>query len=171
VSHALRHEPWLYELELDEAGWVSLQSLVDALRCERDWSSLTVADIEAMVAGASKQRHEIRDGRIRALYGHSLPGRIERVPATPPAELFHGTSPTAAEMIRVDGLRAMGRQFVHLSVNRAAAEAVGARKASEPAIVVVAARAAAEAAVAFYVGNEKVWLADRVPAEFIEIDR
>ena len=22
VSHALRHEPWLYELELDEDGWV-----------------------------------------------------------------------------------------------------------------------------------------------------
>ncbi|NTW40943.1 MAG: RNA 2'-phosphotransferase, partial [Cellulomonadaceae bacterium] len=32
VSHALRHEPWLYELELDEAGWVSVQSLVEALR-------------------------------------------------------------------------------------------------------------------------------------------
>lgn len=22
VAHALRHEPWRYELELDEAGWV-----------------------------------------------------------------------------------------------------------------------------------------------------
>ena len=21
VSHALRHEPWLYELEFDEGGW------------------------------------------------------------------------------------------------------------------------------------------------------
>jgi len=21
VAHALRHEPWLYELELDEEGW------------------------------------------------------------------------------------------------------------------------------------------------------
>jgi putative RNA 2'-phosphotransferase len=23
-SHALRHEPWLYELELDDEGWASL---------------------------------------------------------------------------------------------------------------------------------------------------
>jgi putative RNA 2'-phosphotransferase len=171
VSHALRHEPWLYELELDEAGWVPVQSLVEALRVERGWSSLTVADVEAMVAGASKQRHEIRDGRIRALYGHSLPGRIDRVPAAPPVELFHGTSPAAAEAIRVDGLHPMGRQFVHLSVDRDTARAVGARKAPEPVILAVAAREAAEVGVAFYVGNEKVWLADSVPARFVEVDR
>jgi putative RNA 2'-phosphotransferase len=171
VSHALRHEPWLYELELDEAGWVSVQSLVEALRLERGWSSLTVGDVEAMVAGAGKQRHEIRGGRIRALYGHSLPGRIDRVPAAPPVELFHGTSPAAAEAIRVDGLHPMGRQFVHLSADRDTARAVGARKAPEPVILAVAAREAAAAGVAFYVGNEKVWLADSVPARFIEVDR
>lgn len=167
MSHALRHEPWLYELELDEAGWVSVQSLVEALRLERGWSSLTAADVEAMVAGASKQRHEIRDGRIRALYGHSVPGRVERVPALPPAELFHGTSPAAAEKIRVEGLRPMGRQYVHLSADRATAWAVGSRKAREPVILVVAARAAAEAGVVFYVGNEGIWLADEVPAQFV----
>ena len=170
VSHALRHEPWLYELELDQQGWVPLVALVEALRLERGWSSLTVADVDAMVASASKQRHEIRDQRIRALYGHSLPSRIERVPAAPPAELFHGTSLAAAKMIRVEGLRPMGRQFVHLSVDRATAEAVGARKAPEPVILAVAAREASAAEVAFYVGNERVWLADLIPAEFITID-
>ena len=171
VSHALRHEPWLYELELDEAGWVSVQSLVGALRLERGWSSLTAGDVEAMVVGAGKQRHEIRGGRIRALYGHSLPGRIDRVPAAPPVELFHGTSLAAAEAIRVDGLQPMGRQFVHLSVDRDTARAVGARKAPEPVILAVAARQAVAAGVAFYAGSEKVWLADSVPARFVEVDR
>lgn len=171
VSHALRHEPWLYELELDEQGWVPVVALVEALRQGRGWSLLTVADVGAMVAGASKQRHEIRAGRIRALYGHSLPGRIDRVPAAPPEELFHGTSPAAAEAIRVEGLHPMGRQFVHLSVDRDTARVVGARKAPEPVILAVAAREAAAAGVAFYAGNEKVWLADSVPARFIEVDR
>jgi putative RNA 2'-phosphotransferase len=32
LSHALRHEPWLYELELDADGWVA----VAALREERE---------------------------------------------------------------------------------------------------------------------------------------
>ena len=131
---------------------------------------MTVADLETMVAGAGKQRHEIREGRIRALYGHSVPGRIERASAAPPGWFFHGTSPATARVIRVEGLRPMGRQFVHLSVDRDMARAVGARKAPDPVILVVDAQAAAEAGVVFYAGNEKVWLADVVPPEFIGED-
>ncbi|MFF1531064.1 RNA 2'-phosphotransferase [Cellulomonas sp. NPDC058312] len=157
MSHALRHEAWLYELELDEAGWSSVQSLVEASRLERGLSSLTVADVETMVAGASKRRHEMRDGRIRALYGHSVPGRVVRAPASPPAELFHGTSLAAAEIVRLEGLRPMGRQYVHLSVERSTARSVGSRKAREPASFVVAAGLAAEAGTEFYVGDDRVW--------------
>ncbi len=64
-----------------------------------------------------------------------------------------------------------GRQFVHLSVDRDMAREVGARKALEPVILAVAAREAATAGVMFYAGNRKVWLADSVPARFIEVDR
>lgn len=65
----------------------------------------------------------------------------------------------------------MGRQSVHLSVDRDTARAVGARKAPEPVILAVAAREAAAVGAVFYVGNEKVWLADSVAARFIEVDR
>jgi putative RNA 2'-phosphotransferase len=33
VSHALRHKPWLYGLELDSYGWVHVTDLVVSLRC------------------------------------------------------------------------------------------------------------------------------------------
>ena len=36
VSHALRHEPWLYGLELDSYGWVHLIDLVVSLRRHRN---------------------------------------------------------------------------------------------------------------------------------------
>ena len=29
VSHALRHEPWLYELELDAEGWTEVAAKRD----------------------------------------------------------------------------------------------------------------------------------------------
>ncbi len=32
VSFALRHEPWKYELELDENGWVDIDQLIESLR-------------------------------------------------------------------------------------------------------------------------------------------
>ena len=46
VSYALRHEPWLYGLELDSYGWVHLIDLVVSLRCRRDeWRKLAENDI------------------------------------------------------------------------------------------------------------------------------
>ena len=167
VAYALRHEPWLFELELDAQGWTSLDALVAGLRRERRWDTLTVDDVEAMVRSATKRRYEIHEGRIRALYGHSVPGRLDVVRGIPPVELYHGTSPTAAEVIRTSGLRPMGRQYVHLSVDVATARAVGRRKAARPVILTVAAGEAAAKGVVFYAGNEKVWLADEVPPEFI----
>ena len=58
----------------------------------------------------------------------------------------------------------MGRQHVHLSADLDTARAVGARKAPDPVIFPVAACEAAAAGVAFYLGNEGVWLAYGVPA-------
>jgi len=168
LSHALRHEPWLYELELDADGWTEVAAVLAALRQERpEWRDLGEEDLAEMIRHASKQRHEITGGRIRARYGHSLPGKLARVAATPPAALYHGTAPETVVNIRAAGLLPMRRQYVHLSVDRATAHAVGRRKARLPAILRIDAAAASRAGVAFYAGNDKVWLADRVPPQFI----
>ncbi len=172
VSHALRHQPWLYELEPDAEGWVPVEDLLAALRQRKAWRNLGAADIAAMVEGSDKRRYEMRDGRIRALYGHSIPGKLSREPARPPNMLYHGTAPAAARSILAEGLRPMGRQYVHLSVDRAMALQVGRRKSPHPTILAVSAAAAADHGVPFYRGNDLVWLADAIPAEYImgEVD-
>jgi putative RNA 2'-phosphotransferase len=168
VSHALRHEPWLYELELDKEGWAPVDQLLEALHEKGgEWGSVDRSSLERMLAAAAKRRHQLDDDRIRALYGHSLVGRIQKHRAVPPLRLFHGTAPQTWAVIKADGLLPMGRQFVHLSVDRETATSVGRRKSARPIILVVDAAAAASAGVAFYEGNDLVWLADRVPARFI----
>lgn len=169
VSHALRHEPWLYELELDDEGWVSVEVLLSALRAEKpEWAALKETDLAAMIANSDKKRHELLDGKVRALYGHSLPHKLLKQPAEPPAVLYHGTSPETVALIRASGLQPMGRQYVHLSVDTETGEQVGHRKARVPVLLEVQARVAAASGVAFYRGNDLVWLADQVPAQFIE---
>jgi putative RNA 2'-phosphotransferase len=168
VARVLRHRPWAYEIELDEAGWTPVEDLREALgRSSSRWHDIQTADLEEMIARSSKRRYEISGARIRALYGHSLPGRIAVTPAVPPATLFHGTSVTAAVAILAGGLVPMRRQYVHLSVEVEMARQVGRRKGPEPVILTVAAGDASAAGVVFYHGNEMVWLADRVPPEFI----
>lgn len=170
VSHALRHEPWTYELELDEQGWTDVEVLLAALRRESpEWADLTERDLAEMIAASSKRRHELAAGKIRALYGHSLPDRLLKVPAPPPERLFHGTAPAAVAKIGEAGLLPMGRQYVHLSVNRDEAVAVGKRKAPAPVVLIVRARDAWNDGVTFYSGNERVWLADSVPWAYIAV--
>jgi putative RNA 2'-phosphotransferase len=169
ISHALRHEPWLYELELDDAGWVPVEALLAALRAEKPaWAGLSEADLVQMMADADKQRFEMRDGKFRALYGHSTPQKLLKEPAAPPAILFHGTAPKTVALIRKDGLRPMARQYVHLSVDTATATQVGRRKAKDPVILRIRAGEAHGEGVRFYRGNDLVWLADAVAPAFIE---
>jgi putative RNA 2'-phosphotransferase len=170
ISHALRHDPDLYELELDEKGSVPVEDLLQSLRSLRpEWTSLTVADLQELLSSFGKKRHVIEHGRIRALYGHSSVPTLTRVLATPPPLLFHGTSAIAAVTILIEGLKPMGRHFVHLSVDRETAERVGMRKGDHPVIFAVDAGAAAAAAIPFYSGNDKVWLADVIPARFLSV--
>lgn len=169
ISHALRHEPWLYELELDDEGWVPVPQVVEALQRESvDWINLTEDAIAEMIHTSEKQRHEIANGRIRAIYGHSIPCKLKRDAATPPEILFHGTRPEAVTLIKVLGLKPMRRQNVHLSVDEVTAIEVGKRKSKTPTVLRVLARRAHAAGVVFYQGNDKVWLADEVPPPFIE---
>lgn len=170
LSHALRHEPWLYELELDDEGWAPLDAVLAVLRGQREeWRALSKSDVERMIAGSPKRRHEIVGERVRALYGHSLPGKLRRERATPPPLLFHGTSPNTLGAIEREGLKPMSRQYVHLSVDRVTALEVGRRKARSPSLLEVDALSAHHSGVIFYAGNEKVWLADFVPARFIRV--
>lgn len=76
VSYALRHAPWEYELELDDEGWVSIEQILIALRRDKQWESITENDLIEMIDKSDKARHEILNGKIRALYGHSAPKKI-----------------------------------------------------------------------------------------------
>ena len=62
----------------------------------------------------------------------------------------------------------MGRQVVHLSTDRETAMSVGHRKARAPVLLRVMAAEAHRQGTAFYHGNDRVWLADEIPARFIE---
>jgi putative RNA 2'-phosphotransferase len=169
VSHALRHAQWLYELEPDDGGWVALDELVDALRRDPAWSDLTAEEVADLTTGQGKRRHEVSHGRVRALYGHSLPGRILKRHARPPALLFHGTSGDAVANILSSGLLPYERQYVHLSVDRETAVAVGRRKGASVALLLVNTDTATRSGVVFLEGTASVWLTEHVPPEHLTV--
>ncbi len=172
VSYALRHAPWVYELELDEKGFVPIDQLLASLNETGHYDrEITKADLEQMIKSIEKKRHEIIGDKIRALYGHSVPNHIKKDQVTPPDVLYHGTSHKAIERILKEGLKPMSRQYVHLSADLETATSVGKRRDENPVILIVDTKKAREEGMKFYQGNEKVYLADQVPAKYLAVKR
>ena len=170
ISHALRHAPWKYELELDAEGFVPVEQLLSAINESGKYDrAITADDIRHIIEISDKQRFEISGDRIRALYGHTIPMRIQKVAAVPPPVLYHGTTHKSLPLILTKGLLPMSRQYVHLSADTETAEIVGKRRDPHPVILKINTAAAMQEGAVFYIGNEKVWLCDSVAPQFIEV--
>jgi putative RNA 2'-phosphotransferase len=170
MSYCLRHNPAKYGLKLDQYGFVDLHEFLVAMNHMHHFQPrLTEMRIRELMGRSDKQRFEIKNGKICALYGHSLPGIIKHQPASPPAVLYHGTAHRFLPSIMEKGLLPMGRQYVHLSTDIAMAVSVGKRRDQRPAILKVAAKEAAAAGIQFYRGNQEVWLCDHLPAKYLSL--
>lgn len=167
ISYALRHAPWEYELEIDEEGWVPIGQILDALHRTEKWKNIFEEDLRKTIEQSEKKRHEIKDGKIRAMYGHSIPMKILKEEKVPPNILYHGTARRFLESINEKGLRPQSRQYVHLSRDIETAENVGKRHDNKPCILIIDAKGAWNDGIKFYLGNEKVWLADTIPSKYI----
>lgn len=172
ISFALRHRPWEYELEMDEEGYVSINQLLNAINENAKYNKvIDLDDLKKVIEISDKERLEINGDSIRALYGHTIPMHIKKIEATPPAVLYHGTSHKAIDMILNDGIKPMSRQYVHLSIDTDTAIIVGKRRDDNPILLIVDTQAAIKDGHKFYIGNDKVWLADYIPPKYISIKK
>ncbi|MEJ2568450.1 MAG: RNA 2'-phosphotransferase [candidate division WOR-3 bacterium] len=165
LSFVLRHHPEQYNLELDEEGFVSLDDLMNALKNTRhSWAE--VEDVEKIISEGERRRFEIKRGKIRALYGHSVRVKIEGS-FCPKGTLYHGTSPEKLSEILSEGLSPMERQFVHLSKDKETAFKVGERHHPNPIILEIDAEEAFKNGVEFF-DKDVVILSNKIPPEFIK---
>jgi len=171
LALVLRHQPERFALELDDGGWTSLPEVMEILRGLPNFRWATRADVMEVVEEGTddgKRRFQVDGNRIRARYGHSIAQPIRYEPCAPPSLLYHGTSPDQLEAIRHEGLKPMERQYVHLSPDYETAIRVGVRHADHPVVLTVRAADAHAAGVEFYRADEAVYLARRIPPEFLE---
>ena len=63
----------------------------------------------------------------------------------------------------------MERQYVHLSTDIDMATLVGKRRDANPIIIEIDAKAASNDGIKFYIGNDNVWLCDKMPAKYIKV--
>ena len=120
------------------------------------WARLSERDVLCLLQADADNRFQCHEGRIRALYGHSVGGVCVAVQQSPPLGLYHATSTDLLPRILSDGLRPMARRHVHLTSDRSYATRIGARYV-QWALLGVNVREAVAGGLRFCRANRHVW--------------
>lgn len=168
MAFALRHDPAAAGLTLDHEGWAPVEDLLRGLKGHG--YDLTREDLEGIVAKDSKGRYAIEGDLIRANQGHSTKDvEVTFEVALPPNRLYHGTTMTALEAIKREGLSKMARHHVHLSPDIQTAKIVGSRRKDALVILSIDAALMLTDGHTFYRSQNGVWLVDAVPAMYLSV--
>lgn len=167
LSLILRHQPQKINLSLDEYGWANVGELLE--KSAAFGVSFTKENLDEVVATNNKKRFAFNAdcSKIRASQGHSIPIKLGYEAIEPPTFLYHGTATRFVNSIKAEGLTKQNRHHVHLSADKDTAKNVGSRH-GKPVVLIVRAQAMQAAGHAFFMSENKVWLTDAVPTEFLE---
>ncbi|MEQ1891966.1 MAG: RNA 2'-phosphotransferase, partial [Planctomycetota bacterium] len=166
LAFMLRHQPETFDLELDPFGFADLDDVVHALN-ERLGEPVEEDDVREAVRSGDRPRYEIQEGRIRALYGHSIP--VEPGPSSkPPESLYVAVPERELERARRFGLRGGRRRFLHLAITPEDAAESGRRAAQDYSILTVRALDAWEEGISFF-DRIALWLAEEVPTHLLDL--
>ena len=150
----------------DERGFVEWGDIVEIVQ-ERFYD-VTEGQIRAVVTDSEKKRFELREGKMRATYGHSFAVDLSDEAVEPPSELYYGAARDLAESMLRSGLKPRDRQYVHLSVSVEEAESVARRHDPAPAIIIVDAQSAHGEGIRFFQSGP-LFLVENVPAKFLSL--
>jgi len=166
LSYVLRHKPESIGLTLDSEGWADIEELMAKQQANGPVAML-LDDIMTVVADNDKKRFEVKDGKIRAVQGHSSK-QVDREfkAVVPPVKLFHGTATKFVDSILKQGLQPQSRHHVHLSADIETAVKVGQRHGKVVVFEVDSKRMYADG-IKFFQAENGVWLTDVVPAKYL----
>jgi len=166
LSFLLRHRPRDYPLSFDRHGFVSWGELLR--KVQERFPEVEEEELRTVIEGSDKRRFELKEGKVRATYGHSFPVDLGMESVEPPPNLYHGTARDLAQTILREGLKPRGREYVHLSASLEEAIAVGRRRDPFPAVLIVDSRAAHAAGILFY-SSGPLFLVREVPPRFLSL--
>jgi len=167
MAYILRHSPGEFGLKPDREGFVPLDELVRVLQTV--YPDVTEELVREIVKRDAKGRYEIRDGKIRARYGHSFPVSLNHEEDTESRVLYHGTPRRNLTRIMREGLKPMRRQFVHLSTSRSEAIETGRRHGKDVVLLIIDADCLRRKGLKIYKAGKNVRIVEKVPPECITL--
>ncbi len=169
LTYILRHNPSLVGIELDEEGFsnVDIDELARRISERKGYEWVRPEHIRMIVEKDPKGRFEIRDGRIRATYGHTVQVDEIGTPVRDVKVLFHGTTLRAWKSIEKEGIKPQKRRYVHLSSSVEDAIEVASRHGSDVVVLEIDVEAMIKDGYEVRKAGKGIYLVKEVPPKYI----
>lgn len=168
ISLILRHKPEVIGISLDKNGWADVKELIEKINLSGRHINIEI--LERIVKENEKKRYKFNEDKtkIKANQGHSINVELNLQEVVPPNTLYHGTAKKYLKSIKEKGILKGKRQYVYLSLDMETAINAGKRY-GEPLVLKIDVEALKKKGHKFYLSDNKIWLSDDIPSEFIKI--
>jgi len=168
VIGILRHFPQQFEIKLDKHGWGDIEAIADAIRNRIDrfyW--VRKKHIEAIALTDEKGRYQIKNGKIRATYAHTIEVDLSDLPKAEIDELYYPVTEEEVDIVLEQGLFPTDRNKVHLSGSIEKAMEAGRIRTENPVLLKIDAKRAMEDGVDIRRAGRDVYIANEIGAKYI----
>ena len=166
----LRHFPQQFGVELDRHGWGDIDKIASAISHKVDrFHWIRKRHIVAVALTDEKGRYEVKEGKIRATYAHTIDVDLSDLPKAEVDTLYYPVTDVEKEIVMEQGLFPTDRKKVHLSATIEKAIEAGKVRDENPVILKIDAKKAMEDGVDIRKATENVYIADKIDAKYITI--
>lgn len=166
----LRHFPQQFNVKLDSHGWADIDEVVNAIKNKIDrfyW--LRKRHVVALALTDEKGRYQLREGKIRATYAHTIEVDLSDLPDADVDALYYPVTEEELEIVLEQGLLPTDRNKVHLSGSIEKAMEAGKTRVENPVILKIDARKAMEDGIVIKKAGKEVYIADKIDAKYISV--
>ena len=136
LALVLRHAPEKFDLEMDINGWIDVKDIIHQFKKGgKRFHWLRPHHFRAIAETDPKGRYQLKNGRLRATYAHTLDLELDLPTDSNPEHLYFACSKEDAEEYLEHGLYPGDRNMVHLSSTRLNALEAGRHIIGKPVVL------------------------------------
>ena len=167
MSYILGTRPDEFGLLPDKEGYITIKEFLQAINEEPNMAYVRESHLREVLLHDKDGIFEVDGKKIRSTKRDFRPVNKEQ-DLTPPSKiLFKGVKRKAYPYILKSGLLPGSKDHVVMTTNKDLALRIARRLDQDPIIIEIRAVAAMENGIAFYLFGDSLYLADRVPVNFI----
>lgn len=167
MGYILRNRPDESGLVPDRQGYITIKEFLKAINEEPNMAYVRESHIREVLLHERDGIFEIDGKKIRSTKREFCPVERERDLAPPPKILFKGVKRKAYPYILKSGLFPESKEHIVMTSDRDLAIRIARRLDQKPIVLEISAGSAIENGIAFYHFGDSLYLADRVPVQFI----